>query len=706
LDEYAKSRGEAGGGEAGLAGAVNAGDAGTSGNGGNNAGNAGLGNTTGGTSGAAGSAADAGEAGWTGEVVVGSTVPQSAVVLEPVVADGIASFAAMTSYAIDEASAASSLYQAPLFAPYDSTSADWWDNLVAEQTQARVPVVMFPSHGAYLTTATDLTGPDAMNPRRLAAWVSAVDRAGSASLFQAECFVDTAAMLAVKNNFHGTAPDATMDLSVQTDWTNVIWLRMVKPWFDSVPTAYWYQLGGGPVIQFGSLTSPAYSRLSGNLSALLTSVATSFQAAYGTYPSFVLDPTWFAGDSTLSFNTHVIGKNGLIALPSSPAVFASYASLALGTIVPGLADPTYYQVGNANYHEASLLIARKTNDAYSATVSTLLTGLAGAVQNETTLTVLQDFTDLKHWAGFYRSEAADWATPNEYLNLVRRYSDPQTVTLRLEAEGCDRYSDTTTGNSGMAFRRDGDLDVRALSNSSGWTVTNTAAGEWIEFDDVDFSAGNYQFIVKYSTSGTSSSSKRMQLIFDGQALTPIIASNTASADAFANTLLGSRFVDPGTHDLRIRFLDGLLDVDWLFVVKTDPVFSLKSSSASKYVTSTNGGGSGVTVDGAKADVDQRYTFDDINGGTLQDGDTVYLQAYDGLYLNVAATNLLCADHRTTTSADVFTVHNLDTGPIESGSRIALATSGGTHYVTAVSQSVIDASGTAVGNAQTFTLKSY
>ena len=88
-------------------------------------------------------------------------------------------------------------------------------------------------------------------------------------------------------------------------------------------------------------------------------------------------------------------------------------------------------------------------------------------------------------------------------NLLRRYTDPKTVTLRLEAEGCDRYLDTTKGSSGAVFRRSGDLDVRTLSGGSGWSVTNTAPGEWLEFDGVYFSAGNYQFIAKYSTSADS-----------------------------------------------------------------------------------------------------------------------------------------------------------------------------------------------------------
>jgi hypothetical protein len=332
------------------------------------------------------------------------------------------------------------------------------------------------------------------------------------------------------------------------------------------------------------------------------------------------------------------------------------------------------------------------------------TALAAAAANASSLTILQGFTDLEHWSGVYRSEAPDWATPNEYLHLLRRYSDPKTVTLRLEAEGCDKYLDSTPGNSGAVFRRSGDLDVRALSGGTGWSVSNTAPGEWLEFDGVYFSPGNYQFVAKYSTSGASSQAKRIQLLLDGEHLTPVIAPNTTNLDTFANVqLLNQRFMQQGPHDLRVRFVDGLVDLDWLFVKKTDLRFSLQASGGG-FASANGGGGAGINALAPAAQVYEELTFVDINGGSLEDGDSVYIQVFNGMFLSAAAGKL-SADQLNAGSAETFTVHSAS-GSVTDGARVALLSSDKTHYVTVGVGSVMDTSGTVMGDAQLFTLAQY
>jgi len=437
------------------------------------------------------------------------------------------------------------------------------------------------------------------------------------------------------------------------------------------------------------------------LSTLLSSVAASFHAAYNISPSYVLDASWFAAEPTLSNNSFVVGENSLLTAAPAASSFATYRNLSLGTVSAGFADPTYYQLGSAGYHDPSLIVPRKTKDAYGTTVVTLDTGLAAAEVNASRFTVVQGFTDLNHWSGVYRSEAPDWTTPNEYLNLLRRYSDPKTVTLRLEAEGCDQYLDTTKGNSGGVFRRSGDLDVRALSGGSGWSVTNTAPGEWLEFDGVYFSAGTYEFAAKYSTSASSNQPKRIQLLVDGEHLTPVIVPNTANVDTFSNVLLSSqRFMTQGSHGVRVRFVDGLVDLDWLFVKKAVLNFTLKSSG-NQYASAYAGGGSTVSANEPSVGPFEAFMFDDINGGSLEDGDSVYIQVWNGMYLSARA-DALNADQRDPGSSETFTVHAAN-GSVAAGSRIALMTNDNTHYLTVGSNLVIDTSGTVVGDAQLFTL---
>jgi hypothetical protein len=653
-----------------------------------------------------GSGADAGASGWTGVVTRGVSLTEAEVAVLPVVTTGLPSFAAYTSYDIADATAAQTKANVPLFKPYESSTVGFWDNLVAEQMQARVSTVLFPSHGVFTLDPKDMTGPDPMNPRFLATWVAAVERAGAQSLFRTAGFIDARSMQDVSNHLHGNPSGAQMDLSLASDWSDVFWLRGVKPLFDTIPQSYWLEKDGRPVVQMGGLLQTSFKNISGNLSPLLSAVAAGFHAAYGSYPAFVIDASWFSAEPALSTHAYVLGQNGLLKEDSGGRAFASLKGLTLGTVMAGYADPGYYEASGPKYHDASLLIPRKIKDADGSQVSTLATGMAAAVQNQAFLTVLQDFTGVKYWDGFYRSNAADWETPNEYLNLVRRYSDPATATLRLEAEGCDKFSDTTPGNSGTAFRRSGDLDVRALSANGGWAVTNTAAGEWIEFDKVDFSAGTYQFAAKHASVRTDNIDTRLQVIVDGEDLTPVITPETTGPNTFAYTLLGQRFMAHGTHDIRVRFLDGQLELDWLFVKKIDAVLSLKASSG-LFASAVDGGGTSVLASGATATANERLTFDDLDGGSLLDGDRVYIQANNGLYLNVAPmTGVLSADQRRPGSGALFYVHKQADGAILAGDPVWLQTSDATHYVTVGSGGQLDGMGTALAAPQTFTVGAY
>jgi hypothetical protein len=175
---------------------------------------------------------------------------------------------------------------------------------------------------------------------------------------------------------------------------------------------------------------------------------------------------------------------------------------------------------------------------------------------------------------------------------------------------------------------------------------------------------------------------------------------TANADSFVLTGLGDAFVAHGPHTLRVRFLDGLVDLDWLFVKKMDPAFGLKVSTG-KYLSANQGGGSTVNTAAPHAQIWEAFVFDDLNGGTLQDGDQVNLQSYNGHYLSSSAGSLT-ADKRAPGATEVFTVKLVSGTSIAVNSAIALLASDGKHYLTSNTGNS-DASGTSIGVAQTFTL---
>ncbi len=665
---------------------------------GNNGGTASAGSFSGGSGGTE-AIGDAGEAGMGPVVpppVTGTVVDASEATLRALSSFQQPIFAPLTHYGVTEAVATLGNRPTPSYTPYDPTTSGFWDNLVAEQLQARVGVVLLASRGVYQLSSTDLTGPagGAENPRRLSAWVAAVQRAGVADQFQAACRLEVASLQDVAGNFHGTGGSPVLDLSNQSDWNDIFWLRGLKPWFDTIPSSYWTGKAG-TIIDLSGVTTNNVSNAQGNASKLMSFIATQVQTAYGVAPQIYLDSTWFSLDSTLASNSNVVGSCPYYAVPSTPFSYTDDC----GGVVPGFVDPSFFDSTSASYMNASVTIPRSMVDAYSNTVFTLETGLSGAAAHGAPFTILYSYTDITDSAGYYRSAA--WDYPNRYLNLVRRYSDPPTRTVQLQAENCDKYFDTTTGNSGDVFSRTGDLDIRALSGS-GWAVTNTAPGEWIEFDNLDFSAGNYEILARYSESSSGGGAvDELGLSIDGQPLAPVLLPDSANVDSFQLTSLGTSFFPYGPHRLRVTFETGLVDLDWLFVKKLDPTYSLKASN-NNYLSADAGGGSDLNAGAASADVWESIMFVDLNGGKLVDGDQVNLIVYNGHYIT-SAGGKAAADKSAPGATEVFTVKLISGSSIKAGSDIALLASDGTHYLSYVSGRTVDASGTTIGAQQTFVL---
>lgn len=689
LREFSPDYGKALGGQSGASlGGSDAGLAGTS--------NGAAGSSLGGDTGAeAGAGAQAGEGGAVDvpepDPVQGVTLAASQIALRQPVVTGVPPFALLTRYDTTEAEAAGTNAEPPSFAPYDPTSAAFWDNLVAEELAARVRNVMFVSRGAYSKTTTDFTGPNdgAANPRHLASWVSALQRAGVEGQLFGACRIEVSALQDIYSKLYTTT--APIDLSYQGDWNEVFWLRGIKPFFDTLPSKDWTN---PPIVSLDGITAKLAINIGGNASKLMAFLYSSFATAYGKNPVFYLDPSWFALDSTLDATSDQSRNCPAFSAPSTPNAFTKDC----GTIAPGYIDPGYFDSTNTAYKSSSAVIDRSKQDAYGQVTFTLDTGLSNAFGSGTPFSIISGHTDVSTSSGVYRSSA--WDHTNRYLNLIRRYDDLPTRTLLLQAENCDEYFDTTSGNSGGVFTRAGDLDVRALTGS-GWAVTSTASGEWIQFDDVDFSSGNYEFLARYSTSGKSAALK-LGLDVDGAHLAPVILPPTTNSDTFAVVSLGVHTFERGQHVLRFRFLDGLTDLDAIFVRKLDKGFAL-ADTAGRYASVTNGGGplgafrSGVTV----ASIFEEFMFDDLNGGKLEDGDLVDIQTYNGYYCGVSAGQLV-ASLRTPQPSDRFIVKWISGASIAAGSTIALSTADGSHFWTSESGKMT-LSGTTIGDAQTLKL---
>ncbi|MDB6018239.1 MAG: Carbohydrate binding family 6 [Pedosphaera sp.] len=638
-----------------------------------------------------------------------ASVPVSDTTLSPVVTDNLPLISSLTAYVYPNDSDAVSntvngtviLYDAPLYYPFDTDTAAWWDNLVAEELQARLSVIMFASRGTLTTNATEISGN--MNPRQLTQMVNALTRANATNQLKLACFIDSPSLRDVYTSFHGISGTNRLDMSLTNDWNQIFWLRGVKPWFDTVPSQYWFKVNGRPVIQWWSISSTWFANQTTNAAKMLQFLADSFEATYGMRPGFILDGGWANSSDPTSLNQpDVIGMNNWFGPPSTSYTTNTLNGFTCATVVPGFINPGYFDPSNGNYQNPNLVIPHNNSNGTGTNGDTLITGLEAGFVAKSQLTVLEGWNDVREWAGYYRCASSPrYDFPSQYINIVRRYTDYRTETLRLEAEGADDYFDTTAGNSGGAFRRSGDLDIRTLS-TNGWVVTATTAGEWIEFREIQFSAGNYAFPVRYS----STASHALRLYVDGVALPDVIVPATGDANLFDTAYLGTAAITHGTHTLRLFFVDGGVDVDWIFVKKFDPIVTFQSALNGAYLTAQFVGNNSLVCNWTTPDNWGRFTVDDLlAGGDLISSNTVNLQAHNGLYLT--ATNggsALTARQRIPVSSESFSIVKLgSSGVLTNGDQVAIQTSGG-KYVTVKTDGSVDASALSIGAAQTFTIQ--
>ena len=114
--------------------------------------------------------------------------------------------------------------------------------------------------------------------------------------------------------------------------------------------------------------------------------------------------------------------------------------------------------------------------------------------------------------------------------------------------------------------------------------------------------------------------------------------------------------------------------------------TLRTLISSQYVSATGGGGSTVTAASATAGAPESFALTDVNGGALQDGDTVYLAAANGDYLSAVGGGgaALTANAVAAGASEAFTLHRLaGSGVVASGDQIALGTKNGVNYVSAI-----------------------
>ncbi|MCF6159184.1 MAG: hypothetical protein E3K32_11610 [wastewater metagenome] len=130
---------------------------------------------------------------------------------------------------------------------------------------------------------------------------------------------------------------------------------------------------------------------------------------------------------------------------------------------------------------------------------------------------------------------------------------------------------------------------------------------------------------------------------------------------------------------------------------------------------TNGGGSSVVATDFNRSRWETFTLVDLNGGSLQSGDEVWIQTWNNMHYLVAQNgggNALLADCTLPTYWETFTIHRVDnwfnavSGTIGSGTRVAFRAYNNRNYIRVLNGGGIgiDVAGTAIGTWEVMTLE--
>jgi hypothetical protein len=456
----------------------------------------------------------------------------------------------------------------PMFVPFDRDNPVWWDEMLDELMFARTPGVLLHGRGCYdLTNATDDAGNGNMCPHLLSNMVAAVNRAGLGNVAKFGMFIDTGAMPGFRSHFTGVS--GPMNLTPVADSAGHLpsWYFFegdIEIFFDTIPKSMWYLFNNNgtlePVIALWSLDNDLFSNQDNNARLLLQTISTDFQTRYGMTPCFNLDGTWTSYDPSLINSPLICGENGWF-LASGPGytvytlgnTASAFNRRTFGGMVPAFEDGSG---PNGDPIEAGVGGNIPRNHGQTA--------INGYTANKNSvMTVVEGFDDVLEDAGDYRSDNSMWDYTNQYLDLMRQYSDPGMESVKFQAESADAYINATNKPATM-FRYNmnlGIIPLGAADQGTGWALSSTTAGEALEYKNVVFPAATYKFTARVSSAVAGN---KIHFSIDSTSLPEVTIPNTGNAQTYVVVDLGTVPMTAGPHLLTLTLDSGGVNVDWFF----------------------------------------------------------------------------------------------------------------------------------------------
>jgi len=442
-------------------------------------------------------------------------------------------------------------FELPIYEVLDRAEPEFWNYMLDELLYARLDVYMFHGRGCLdkeAGTELSMRGIGNMCPRQLKYFVDAVERAGVSDVVKMGMWDDTGSYRTARNRILGTN-DPQFDVGDESNW-QFFWDYNIKIWFDTVPAHLWYRIHGKPVIANWNLRNDEFMNQQGNASRLLDWLKMKFMARFSVEPLFIVEDSWFRLDTTMT-SAQAFGRHRWF----NPAMnrmhtYTEYNGREWGIVVAGFRDPRTIPGCGASCREVMREGGKVFTDGMDAGV-------------DADFILIEAMNNMVESGGYYRSE--DWAYPTQYLNLMRRYTDPEPETLQFQAEGADTFNKFNPMSMSGRYSDRG-LDVAQLSDGTGWYVANTEAGEWIEYQDVFLGCGTYRFSARAAGIPLNGPSLLRLDIAD----LGTVAIDQDGGDVYKFYHLGQATIfSDGNFKLRVVFETGNVNLDWFFIKRIE-----------------------------------------------------------------------------------------------------------------------------------------
>lgn len=237
-----------------------------------------------------------------------------------------------------------------------------------------------------------------------------------------------------------------------------LWNYVFKKWYNTIPAEMLFQVTPGtvPIQLWSANANYDYATSDSKIYEFLKYIEGKMKSEFNLNVAWVLDGTfmsrdprttalawgkqgWFTWGQNVTQMVEINGRKFAFALNGGRLPMRD---VWLNDWNPETNTGTHSNNTN-DYHISSLL---STGDPIIRSI------YKNAVSQKAEWLVMESWWDWYEGSIFCRSENPEHKYPNQFLSLIREYSDRNSESILLEAEGCDEYSSLSTGNKGGTYR--------------------------------------------------------------------------------------------------------------------------------------------------------------------------------------------------------------------------------------------------------------